>query len=68
MYCAEWPDNDFSVLSIFVNQKPKFTVTEKPELLEGLVVLSTGGQTLGYDNNGRLVTKDVKLNLIPYYA
>ncbi len=68
VYCAEWPDNDFDVLSIFVNQKPKFTVTEKPELLEGLVVLSTDGQTLGYDNNGRLVTKDVKLNLIPYYA
>ena len=68
VYCAEWPDNDFDVLSIFVNQKPKFTVTEKPELLEGLVVLSTNGQTLGYDNNGRLVTKDVKLNLIPYYA
>ncbi len=68
VYCAEWPDNDFDVLSIFVNQKPKFTVTEKPELLEGLVELSTDGQTLGYDNNGRLVTKDVKLNLIPYYA
>ncbi|MBD5358942.1 MAG: glycoside hydrolase family 127 protein [Bacteroides sp.] len=68
VYCAEWCDNDFDVLSIFVNQKPQFTVTEKPELLEGIVELTTDGQTLGYDDKGRLVAKDVKLNLIPYYA
>lgn len=68
VYCAEWPDNDFDVLSIFVNQKPKFNVTEKPELLEGIVELTTDGQTLAYDDNGRLTVKDVKLNLIPYYA
>ncbi len=68
VYCAEWPDNDFDVLSIFVNQKPQFTLTERPELLEGIVELTTDGQTLAYDDKGRLVTKDVKLNLIPYYA
>lgn len=68
VYCAEWPDNDFDVLSIFLNQKPQFSVTEKPELLEGLVQLSTDGQVLSYDDKGRLQTKDVKLNLIPYYA
>ncbi|MDE6549690.1 MAG: glycoside hydrolase family 127 protein, partial [Muribaculaceae bacterium] len=68
VYCAEWPDNDFDVLSIFVNQKPQFTVTEKPELLEGIVELTTDGQTLAYDDKGRLTVKDVKLNMIPYYA
>ncbi len=68
VYCAEWPDNDFDVLSIFVNQKPQFTVTEKPELLEGIVTLTTDGQVLSYDDKGRLAAKDVKLNLIPYYA
>lgn len=68
VYCAEWPDNDFDVLSIFVNQKPKFQVSEKPELLEGIVELTTDGQILSYDENGRLVVKDVMLNLIPYYA
>lgn len=30
--------------------------------------LTTDAQTLGYDDKGRLVTKDVRLNLIPYYA
>lgn len=68
VYCAEWPDNDFDVLSIFINQKPQFSVAEKPELLEGIVELTTDGQLLSYDNSERLAVKDVKLNLIPYYA
>ena len=68
VYCAEWPDNDFDVPSIFVNQKPKFTVTEKPEPLKVLWYFLHRRPDLGYDNNGRPVTKDVKLNLIPYYA
>lgn len=68
VYCAEWPDNDFDVLSIFVNQKPQFEVTSHPELLEGIVELTTDGQVLSYDKQGRLVVNDVKLNMIPYYA
>ena len=68
VYCAEWPDNNFDVLSIFVNQKPQFEVSEHPELLEGIIELTTDGQVLKYDEKGRLVAEDVKLNMIPYYA
>lgn len=68
VYCAEWPDNDFSVLSVFMNRKPEFTVERKPELLYGIDELKTQAQTLGYDETGRLVAKDVTLTLIPYYA
>ena len=68
VYCAEWPDKDFSVLSVFMNRKPEFTVERKPELLYGIDELKTQAQTLGYDETGRLVTKDVTLTLIPYYA
>ena len=68
VYCAEWPDNDFSVLSVFMNRKPEFTVERKPKLLYGIDELKTQAQTLGYDETGRLVTKDVTLTLIPYYA
>ena len=68
VYCAEWPDNDFSVLSVIVNKKPEFNVENKPELLYGINVIHTDAQILSYDNRGRLVAKDVKLNLIPYYA
>lgn len=68
VYCAEWPDNNFDVLSIFVNQKPQFEVSNHPELLEGIVELTTDGQILKYDEKGRLVADDVKVNMIPYYA
>ena len=68
VYCAEWPDNDFSVLSVMMNKKPVFTVESKPELLYGINQILTNAQTLSYDAQGRLVAKDVKLKLIPYYA
>jgi len=68
VYCAEWPDNDFDVLSVLMNREPKFEVVERPDLLYGLNQLTTDAQTLNYDDNGRLVAEDVKLTLIPYYA
>lgn len=68
VYCAEWPDNDFSVLSVFMNRKPEFTVESKPDLLCGINRINTKAQTLNYDKEGRLQTKDVTLSLIPYYA
>lgn len=68
VYCAEWPDNDFSVLSVLMNQKPEFTVEHKPDLLYGIDEIKTTAQALSYDENGRLAAKDVTLTLIPYYA
>ncbi len=68
VYCAEWPDNDFDILSTFMNQKPQFELIEKPDLLSGIIQLRTDAQVLRYDDRGRLQTQDVKLNLIPYYA
>lgn len=68
VYCAEFPDNDFEVLSAFMNQTPKFSVKECPDKLYGIVEISTDAQTLSYDGNGRIVAKDVKLTMIPYYA
>lgn len=68
VYCAEWPDNDFSVLSVILSKKPEFTVESKPELLYGINMVHTDAQILGYGTRGRLVAKDVKLNMIPYYA
>ncbi|MCF0201977.1 MAG: glycoside hydrolase family 127 protein [Bacteroidaceae bacterium] len=67
VYCAEWCDNDYDVLSALVNQSPKFTVVEKKDLLCGINQLVTDAQTLKFEG-GKLVAKDVKLTLIPYYA
>nr|WP_321406825.1 beta-L-arabinofuranosidase domain-containing protein [uncultured Carboxylicivirga sp.] len=68
VYCAEWPDNDFSVLSAFIPQKPEFKVTEKPDMLYGLNMIQTSAQVLAYNKEGKIEVEDVELNLIPYYA
>ena len=68
VYCAEWPDNDFSVLSILMNQKSKFRVEKRPDMLYGINTIQTDAQALSYDTDGRLVAKDVTLTMIPYYA
>lgn len=68
VYCAEWPDNSFNVLSLLMNQHPQFEVVERPDLLYGLSQIKTPVQTLEYDEQGRLVVKDQELTLIPYYA
>ncbi len=68
VYCAEHPDNDFDVLSVYMNRNPEFEVIERPDLLYGINQLVTDAQSLGYDDSGRLVAKDVNLTLIPYYA
>lgn len=68
VYCAEWCDNDFDVLSVLVNQSPEFEVVDKPDLLYGITELVTDGQSLEFGSDGRLNVKDVKLTLIPYYA
>jgi hypothetical protein len=68
VYCAEWPDNDYNIFSVIVNKKPVFKVENKKDLLYGINTIQTDAQSLNYDKEGRLETKDVKLNLIPYYA
>lgn len=68
VYCAEWPDNNFELHSLLVNRTPEFRAVPAPEKLYGINLLKTYAQVLNYDNDGRLVTKDVTLTLIPYYA
>lgn len=68
VYCAEWPDNEFDIHHIIVNQNPKITATSRPDIINGLITLTTDAQTLAYDATGALVADKVKLTLIPYYA
>lgn len=68
VYCAEWPDNEFDIHYIIVNQNPKITATNRPDIINGLITLTTDAQTLAYDATGALVADKVKLTLIPYYA
>lgn len=68
VYCAEWPDNDFSVLSVVMSRKPEYKVIEKSDLLYGLNQIQTNAQMLEYNEKGSLQVEDVNLTLIPYYA
>ena len=55
VYCAEWPDNAFSVREAQIPEKARFNVVEKPDMLFGIDQLVTS-------------TPDGPLTLIPYYA
>ena len=68
VYCAEWPDNNFDIMSTLVNQNPMFNVVERKDMLYGIDEIKTNAQTMEFDKTGRLTTKDVELTLIPYYA
>ncbi len=74
VYCAEWPDNDFDLGGMLLNQRPKFevhnsefTIKAAPLTVE-LTTMETDAQLLNFDAEGRLTAKDVRLRLIPYYA
>lgn len=68
VYCAEWPDNDFNIHTVLLNQQPELQVVQQPDLLYGVRTIRTDAQTLSYNAAGKLAVKDVKLTLIPYYA
>ena len=55
VYCAEWPDNSFSVREVTVPSDASFKVVSRPELLCGIDELVTE-------------TSSGTLTLIPYYA
>ena len=68
VYCAEWPDNKCDVLSVLINQEPKFTLGNKEIMNTNVQTLTTDAQTLTFDKAGKLNAADEKLVLIPYYA
>ncbi len=69
VYCAEWPDNPgVDLKHILLNRTPQATATYEENLLYGLTRLQMPAQSLSYGADGRLQTKDITLQLIPYYA
>jgi len=73
VYCAEWPDNDFNIRTMLLNQRPQFSVISDLKsldgtLLDGIKSISAPAQVLSFSEDGNLSTQSVSLNLIPYYA
>ena len=68
VYCAEFADNTCDVLSVLINQEPKFADGTVEIANTTIPTLTTDAQTLNFDTAGRLVATDERLSLIPYYA
>ncbi|WP_369800286.1 beta-L-arabinofuranosidase domain-containing protein [Xylanibacter muris] len=68
VYCAEWADNDFDVLSVLVNQNPQIHTAYCPDVLNGLTKLVTDVRTPSLDGSGSPTGNKARLTLIPYYA
>ncbi len=68
VYCAEWPDNECDVLSVLLNQEPKFEMGVKEIQNTQVQTITTDAQSLSFDRSGKLTAKDERLVLIPYYA
>jgi len=68
VYCAEHPDNNFDIMSVLLNQEPKFRLGDGQVAGTTIKTLITDAQALDFDKQGKLTTKDQTLTLIPYYA
>lgn len=77
VYCAEFADNDFNLSTVLLNQQPQFRLLPEQEFpvtaadgqhVYRLNKLSTDVQTLFFDAQGRLASRQATLVLIPYYA
>ena len=83
VYCEEWPDNNFDIMSLLENQDSQFTEGKMAydafiskdyknvlTLYKGqnLETLTENVQSLAFDKSGKLTTKDETLKLIPYFA
>ncbi len=68
VYCAEWPDNNFSIPSVLLPAQPQIQVLDQPVMLQGIKQLKVQAQSLLVNEKGWLVPQQVSLTLIPYYS
>ena len=68
VYCAEHPDNQFDIFAALVNQNPTFRLGKGEVAGTPVTTLIADAQTLDFNKQGKLVTSDQTLTLIPYYA
>ncbi|MBR5707407.1 MAG: hypothetical protein IKX55_07570 [Bacteroidaceae bacterium] len=70
VYCAEWADNDFNVLSTALPVNSTFQVVPTKLPVEGRDYEMNALETSAFDNytGNTERAREVKLRLIPYYA
>jgi len=69
VYCAEWPDNNGHALNLIVPEDAKFESQWRPELLNGVEVVTGNVEALQREgNSGELEGRPHRLVAIPYHA
>ena len=69
VYCAEWPDNNGHALNLIVPENAKFDSEWRPELLNGIqVVTGKVGALRREDDGGELKQQAHHMVAIPYFA
>jgi DUF1680 family protein len=67
VYCAEWPDNFGRVHNIILKDDFKLKTEYRADLLQGISLIIGRAEALK-EKEGRIITEEQKLVLIPYYA
>jgi uncharacterized protein len=67
VYCAEWTDNGGAVSNLTLDDKAPLSAEAKPEILNGVTVVTGEGMAYRY-KGGKLLSEKHKVELIPYYA
>ena len=69
VFCLEGPDNEKDVLSLVVPDDAKIEAEYKPDLLNGVVVLTGKAQVAQRAQDGKIVAAGTRrFTAIPYYA
>jgi DUF1680 family protein len=68
VYAAEWPDNGGKVRNLLLPDDVKLSTAFRPDLLNGVQVVTGRATALAYDAQGKLGRREQELTAIPYYA
>jgi hypothetical protein len=69
VYCAEWPDNNGHALNLVVPENAEFNSQWRPDLLNGVQVVTGNVEAFGReDNGGELKQQPHPMVAIPYFA
>ncbi|MCP4261852.1 MAG: glycoside hydrolase family 127 protein [Planctomycetes bacterium] len=69
VFCLEWPDNDGKVLNLMINDNAMLRSEYRPELLNGVVVVTGNAQVVKRTKNGNIApSQNKRFIAIPYYA
>jgi len=69
VYCLEWPDNEGKVLNLMIRDETELRAEYRPDLLNGVVVITGDAQIVKHtNNNGIIPAKNKQFTAIPYYA